>query len=501
MGDISGRINYETDHTATLQSIWEANGKKESDFKVFKDWSDKARENRNKKSAFVEQGRDEIAMNARRWKNTEIRALPPGSSADKLRKINVDADKMEYEETMKFEKSFSSPFFQFQHPLSVEQLAVNPTFLLAQQLQHMKLHRKSTIKKGDLVVPDMKAFVYCALDPGACNWCGCAMDETKAIRCDEQCKGNNKGTYCSVNCRQFDSAIHAVYCSNPTFRKDTAMDEAERIFRLKDSSPLRILATQLYIRVVAYCKAHNKSPADFYALNELMKAAQNPDVHPQHPSKTHGIELEKFKSVHESALRACSINLCDPNHDFYTHVLLIIGIRKFVIPVFGDRAIKPIIIDTQFTKLVVEQSKAVGAALFPDLINATPTCMSNMEFVTGVAKAGDAPTCSLSALQDIKAGEPLSFCFGCRTMLDPAVRATENATRSIYCQCELCLAQTTTDPEEQIMEMKKALIQFYRREQEQKQMKAADEAKESKEEKKENYTPKGSFLDLNNPDP
>jgi hypothetical protein len=292
------------------------------------------------------------------------------------------------------------------------------------------------------------------------------VPEEKALLCEKDCKGQFKGSYCSVNCRDRDATKHAVICCAPNATSRAIIHNARSLLRTppeqergKKSNPtkeLDVLSFQLYLGVVAFAKSANANPADFPVLNEVIRAGLE-------CAAKERVGLLALRLAYETALQVCRINPFDPRHDFYTHAGLILGLRKFAVPVIGDRDVSPMLVNPAITKQLVAQSNAAGAALYSELVFAKITCWPNMELVSGVEKRGDAPFPYLLALQDIAEGEPKSFCFASRVMMDPTVRRLDNLSRRIYCECDFCMAQETVDPEVQLARMKGAVVAEYRR--------------------------------------
>jgi len=370
---------------------------------------------------------------------------------------------MEHAQIKEFNDSMSEEYFPTASPFISDDLASNPVNLLALRTAHLKLATGQSFKKGDKI--HMNCYAYATVDPDACNNCGAYVPEEKALLCEKDCKGQFKGSYCSAVCRDRDAAIHAIYCAQPNAINRSIIHNARRLLREDPSEKrqshnptkeLDVLSFQLYLRVVAQCAAAKMNPADYPVLNEVVRAGLECAAKEQ-------VGLLALRLAYETALQVCRINPFDPRHEFYTHAGLILGLRKFAVPVIGDRDLGPMLVNPAITKQMVSKSKAAGAALYHELVFATITCMPSMELVSGVEKRGDAPFPCLLALRDIPEGEKPSFCFASRTMMDPVVRRLDNLSRRIYCECDFCAAQETVDPEVQLEKMKGSIVAEYRR--------------------------------------
>ena len=219
--------------------------------------------------------------------------------------------------------------------------------------------------------------------------------------------------------------------------------------------------------MVAWAKAQGKGPADFVVLSKLIEKGLAPEtVFPMgHASKQPGISLAMVRTQYDICQFLCGFAPFDPAHDFYIHAGLMNGIRKTALALFSDRNLGPLPVDAPRVVGSICESQAVGVALYPHVIFATPSCVPNVAMEAGLfrkdEKEAEHLVIQLRAVRDIGLGSPFTFCFADRGMMDHRVRAKMNNDRRIYCQCDLCKAQLEMPAERQLNVMQDALIAAY----------------------------------------
>lgn len=461
IGDWNGLNHYCGGRIAHLKS-WQGAlidpvryaDKSEAEYKY---WSDKATAFRKQGDEVETKAIEEVICNCRKWLNTALIRKKWGPA--ELEDLKQRAQQLEARGIEQAKKDCKTPQMPLQHCVGVDDLVCDPTFLKAEQIGYisggtLKGLRASDhptflagFKKGDVVF-DMKPMLFATFDNDTCNHCGaiCVEEEKSRVVCDGPCKGKYFGVYCSENCKTADSLAHGMVCMEQS--KAALDDITKNAEKVRGDHGAVQLAFQLYNKAVAWCRAQNKSPADFAVLNRLIKLGlESP------PTMTEGIDMIHLTSLYFGAVTRCRINSFDPKHDFYLHIGLILGIIKCGVITAADRKLGPINLDPASDAGRLAESQHCGMGIYPAVVFARPSCMPSVRLQVGDGKV------QLVATKDVMTEYNVNLCFSDPDQLSVKMRDEMCKHRRIYCVCSLCDAQRALTDEEQVGVMKRALVQ------------------------------------------